>query len=224
LKSKKQRKQENKEKNQQRKRENVKKYGEKKRETEETSLIPHLNLSSLESWPKDASHLFLDGNNMLYVCAPIRSLVIRRQFREAEEALRAFANEVAAILGLAQCVLLFDVLHSDEVQTEKFVVSSARPSYPTSDDLLVKWAEDRYGNNNSNPIRPVFVTSDVELKVRLTSSAQVYICKPKEWFLFGAKLLNSGNLANSLDEFMAKWLEQYQLNTALKKTLTIQNN
>lgn len=207
---------------------------------EEVSLIQFVQLSSVEDYPKDASHLYLDGNNMLYVCAPIRNLVIQRKFEKAEQVLRAFAKQIAQALGLQKCFVVFDVLHSPSEQTETFLVHQARPTFATSDDLLVKWAEEKYGPEGIYAgIKPIFVTSDAEL-IRRLGKLGMRICKPKMWFIFGAKLLsallpsfqeessNNNQAPQSqtpfeLDRFMQKFVEQLEL-TSEFASLSVQQN
>lgn len=169
------------------------------------SNVALLHLPSAEAWPADVSHLFLDGNNMLYVCAPIRNMVLHGKFRQAEETLRDFAKEVASLLKVPHCTLVFDQLHSALVEGGNFVVCGARPKYSTSDDFLVEWSEQVV------PASGVFVTSDVELIGRLAKNG-ARICKPKEWFQFGATLMKKVipffQTCETLDDFMTAWLGQ----------------
>jgi len=67
-----------------------------------------IRLPTKQSWPSGVTHLYLDGNNMLFVLSPIRSLVLKRKNRMAEEALEALAKKFSEALNLEYCTLIFD--------------------------------------------------------------------------------------------------------------------
>jgi len=154
------------------------------------------------SWPTGVAHLYLDGNNMLFVVAPIRSLVLKRKGKVAEAALEALARKFASALNLEHCTLIFDDTRRTSSQDKSFTVCSARPAYRTSDDALVQIAQ-------QTEVPSLYVTSDRELLQRLEATGNhVVLCKPKEWFLFVAKTLNGSDIGvEHLDEWVAQWMK-----------------
>jgi len=172
----------------------------KKRDTEE-ELVSVVHLDSKESWPTAVGRLYLDGNNMLYVLSPIRSLVLKGKSADAEAALEALARKFAEALKL-ECTLIFDDTKRS-VKEEHFVVCGARPSFSTSDDALVEWSK---GIDKPS----LFVTSDRELLFRLKMVGEhVLLCKPKEWFRYVARVLSDTNKeVEDLDAWMAEWINK----------------
>jgi len=148
--------------------------------------------------------VYLDGNNMLFVCSALRALVLKRKMRLAEQLLVLFAKQFAAKVNAAKCALIYDETPINEV-SESFVVCSARPKYQTSDDALVEWAK---ANSQANAAVGIFVSSDRELLSRLTSLGATVV-KPKDWFKFAAEKI-SGSPVQDLDLFMNKWVESVQ--------------
>jgi len=139
------------------------------------------------SWPPEGSHLFLDGNNMLYCIKPIRDLAVKRQMRQAEGFLQRITRDFAEIMNLENCTLMFDN-STILVNESRFSVVSARPHFQTSDDALVELAKKTKG---------LFVTSDRELIQRLRSEG-AFIWGPGMWFRFVASIL-SGGPVNDVD-------------------------
>jgi hypothetical protein len=127
-----------------------------------------------------------DGNNMLYVLAPLRNLSIRKKsVGSAELALEKMTREFLTVATNVQhCQLLFDNTNRN-IEEPRLEVYSARPTFKTSDDALVDLAK-KLGSGGAN----IFVTSDRELIQRLTQCG-VLICKPKDWFRTVAKALHA---------------------------------
>jgi hypothetical protein len=71
-----------------------------------------------ESWPTGVRHVYLDGNNMLFVTGAIRSAALK-SMKRAEAALSGVAREFAGVLyragKLDSCVLVFDNAHRENV-------------------------------------------------------------------------------------------------------------
>jgi len=147
----------------------------------ENRILPKFADSPL-SWPQEGSHLFLDGNNMLYVIKPIRDLAVRRRnLSQASSFLQRIARDFTEIMNLENCTLMFDNTRIS-VNESRFSVVSARPHFRTSDDALVELATKTKG---------LFVTSDKELIQRLRSVG-ASIWSPKTWFGFVASTLSCG--------------------------------
>jgi len=157
------------------------------------------SLDVAQIWPTNVTHLFLDGNNMLFVLAPLRNLAIKqRNISEAERILSTMARKFAQDMKIENCTLIFDdtKLRVDEPH---FKVCSARPSYSTSDDALVDFAKINKG---------IYVTSDRELINRLKECGGTII-KPKSWFQLVAT--NSSDVNNQvvdLDNWANQWVEK----------------
>jgi len=135
------------------------------------------------SWPAEGSHLFLDGNNMLYCIRPIRNLVLARKMSQAQGFLRRITRDFAEIMNLENCTLMFDSTKTLVNESRfRFSVVSARPQFQNSDDALVELAKKTKG---------LFVTSDRELIQRLEFEG-VSIWRPWLWFRFVASTLSYG--------------------------------
>jgi len=156
---------------------------------------------SESAWPAGPIHLYLDGNNMLFVVASIRSLVLKRKTKAAEASLEALARKFASSLDLEHCTLVFDDTKTAVSETG-ITVCSARPTFPTSDDALVEWTKE----NKDKPA--MVVTSDRGLMDRLANVGNhVLLVKPKDWFYFVAKVLSGSDNVKNLDEWMSEWLK-----------------
>lgn len=156
---------------------------------------------SEKGWPSGPVHLYLDGNNMLFVVAAVRSLVLKRKTAAAESVLEAFARKFASAMGVKHCTLIFDDTKKSVVETG-FTVCSARPSYPTSDDALVEYAQTNTGTAS------VFVSSDRGLMARLRECGDhVILVKPKDWFHYAASVLSDTKGVVDLDKWMLEWIK-----------------
>jgi len=173
---------------------------EKKLRKEKKPIDPQ---ELFKNWPAAIDHLYLDGNNMMYVTAPIRSLCLSRSTGKAERALSFIAKAFSSAIGV-KCTLIFDDTKHPS-SSEDFTVRSARPSFKTSDDALVYDLQ-----NKKEPISQgcsLYVTSDRELGERLTQAGGV-IYKPKEWFYLAAEIL-SGKVKSreELDAWIAELIQ-----------------
>jgi len=133
-----------------------------------------------EEWNASTRHLYLDGNNMLFVVPAIRTIVIRggSHRKTAETLLAAVAQHFAsasASKGLEGTILVYDNTHLEYSQ-EMLSVRSARPVFATSDDALVQWSTE-----HDNPKELLVVTSDKGLQERLFEKG-VPVMKPGRWF------------------------------------------
>jgi len=172
----------------------LKKAAKRARNGKSSDVVPFPTSGNLPT-------VYLDGNNMLFVCSSLRSLVLKRQIRKAEQILVSLARKFAIMLNLAKCVVIFDDTDKHE-ESESFVVCSARPSRSTSDDALVEWA-----TSSQRALSPagIFVTSDRELCVRLSEVGAVLV-RPKEWFNYALGIL-TGQRVDDLDACMTAWLD-----------------
>lgn len=131
----------------------------------------------------NVQRVFLDGNNMLFVPAELRTLTLKHARRTAELRLNQLAREFQQQKGIPHVTLLFDNTHLNE-QDELFLLKSSRPEFATSDDELVSFAQIYQGPQF------VFVTSDRELRERL-SAFGVTLEKPGRWFAAVEEALGS---------------------------------
>jgi rRNA-processing protein FCF1 len=140
-----------------------------------------------EEWNDGTRHLYLDGNNMLFVVPSIRQVVIRGRRQNAENLLSAVAQHFAsasASKGLEGTILVYDNTHLEYSQ-ELLSVRSARPTFATSDDALVQWSAE-----HSNPMELLVVTSDKGLQERLFEKG-VPVMKPGRWFKIVESILGT---------------------------------
>jgi len=152
----------------------------KKEKKEKRVAIPD---EPMEVEWSNVQHLFLDGNNMLFVPSELRSLTLKRARRTAEKRLNQLAREFQQGKGVPQVTLLFDNTSLSE-QDEHFLLKSSRPEFTTSDDELVSFAQVHQGPQF------VFVTSDRGLRERLLAFG-VTLMKPGRWFSAVEELLGS---------------------------------
>lgn len=117
---------------------------------------------------KKIEHIYLDGNNMLFVDNCIRKDCLERKLENAELKLAQVSFEYAKKLGINYTTLVYDntkQVYSKESSEGVFLrVSSAYPEFESSDDAFKVWAG---GLNAERLSKTVFVTSDRELTDRL---------------------------------------------------------
>jgi rRNA-processing protein FCF1 len=199
-------------------------------------------LPFLSVWPSQVTRLYLDGNNMLYIAAPVRAKAIHRQMSAAGIILSSVAYEFTKLLPAAvKTTMVFDACSHEVLQSyraDNFQILSARPVFGSSDDALVQWAKD----NTSAHVLSMVVTSDRELQRRLAEVSGVVLVKPKAWMQYAASLLdrkpatdNGSNNNNSsadpaeekevnLDAWMTQWIqrmEEESLAGQLQNSLTV---
>lgn len=96
----------------------------------------------------------------MFVVNSLRRLCLNRAGHRTERALGEVAAAWNEQMRIPNIDLIFDSTHQlDAIATVK--VSSARPKYPTTDDMLVEIA--RRPENREKNKRTVVVTSDREL-------------------------------------------------------------
>lgn len=164
-------------------------------------------------WPENVTHVFLDGNNMLYVPSRLRSLMIHRNRKRAETILNAYAQKFASITGVPNTTLVFD--HSSLSEYEEDTLINAgedgekkkhfalkcahRAGFAIADDALVQWITEL---KQKIPEASVLcVTSDRGLIERLQGNAQTV--KPGRWFKHTRELI-SGPAAAQQDVVMGE--------------------
>jgi len=139
------------------------------------------------------THLFLDGNNMLFLTNMLRKLTLGHQTRKAEQVLQAFALKAAQRAAdtpgnqLREVLLVFDetptavkfTVVGKTGQQIGFTVCSARPNFGSSDDALVSWEQ----QNPDTAGTSLFVTADRELCRRLQCLG-AKLARPKHFLNF----------------------------------------
>lgn len=170
--------------------------------------------------PENITSVFLDGNNMLFVVNALRSKVLRRNMKEAEQMLESMTKAwVDANPQLKSVTLIFDDSRVAKY-SERFNVVSARPHFPSSDHALIYWAQN--ASAAEKPSIAVF-TSDRALKSQL-ESAGVQVFKSKVWFYAASNSLrcvedeektnvddtnnnnNNGKNNDEIDDWATVWL------------------
>jgi len=153
-------------------------------------------------WPQQATSVYLDGNNMMFVLSSLRTLILKRKnMKSAEAALEKIALKFCEVMNFTG-ELMFD--ETNRLSSfSNLSTTSARPAHPSTDDAFVAFAQKL---TNAT----VFVTSDRELMRRLKEAGKekVIICKPKSWFQFVANTLNGGEEVKELDSFYSAWVPE----------------
>jgi hypothetical protein len=194
----------------------------------EAKTLPVLNV-----WPSQVTRLYLDGNNMLYVAAPLRARAIRhREMSSAEIALSSFACAFGKLLPASvKTTMVFDAARPAVLQSyssDTFEILSAKPTFGSSDDALVQWAKE----NAEAHVLSMVVTSDRGLQKRLAEVSGVVLAKPKVWMEYAASMLeNKGTVGDgrkiNLDDFMSNWMqktEEESLADQMQVSLNLQSN
>ena len=141
-----------------------------------------------EEWPTTGvTKVFLDGNNMLFADKFLLKLRLKRQQRQAEEALSKLASNFASRIGNFHTVLVFDtikiptskatIFSTEGGKVLEFETCEARPKYSTSDDALVEWM-----GSQSKSEECLVVTSDRGLQLRLKEKGVTHLMKTGNWF------------------------------------------
>jgi len=197
-------------------------------------------LPSLSVWPVQVSRLYLDGNNMLYVAAPLREKAIHGQMSGAGLILSSVAYEFAKILPAGvKTTMVFDAASQHVTQSyrmDNFQILSAKPAFGSSDDALVQWAKE----NEAAHVLSMVITSDRGLQKRLAAVSGVVIVRPKVWMQYAAAALDkrenhaigsnnnaedaTGEALVHLDQWMASWIkrmEEASLASMLQTSLSV---
>jgi hypothetical protein len=129
-------------------------------------------------WLSTTQRLYLDGTKVIQVSKKLRNM----ERASAEQALNNIARQFGQVHNLA----LIEVCYDDTIfveTTDTFVVSSAKPQYESSFDLIVNIANQA---KNVHLDSCLFVTNDAQLKLRLEDIGAKVI-KPWRFLKFAAK-------------------------------------
>lgn len=179
---------------------------EKKQKREEKRTIKSLRKLEIradEEFPNQITNVYLDGNNMLFVLAALRSRAIKRKMPEAEIILGDMAKAwLSASPSLMKLTLIFDETDL-AVEQEKMVICSARPTFATSDHALIDWAQ------KASPEEAASIgvfTSDRGLNAELKKCG-IHVFSSKMWFKLAAKALAVESAdADNLDAWADAWI------------------
>jgi hypothetical protein len=177
----------------------------KEKKQERNTTIDDIDLSG-NIWPGQIKTVYLDGNNMLFLTNTLRQYAIKKSGRSIAENILTKAGESFHIQHptVKMTHVLFDNTNTSIntlVAGRSFVVSAARPIKPTSDDLLVEFAQQAQNESQSC----LFVTSDRELRRRLQQYSPVI--KPGKFmdYIFRQSMFNSSSNYKTLDQ----WIQQF---------------
>jgi len=179
----------------------------------EEKVVLNPEFMVLTDWPEDITHLYIDGNNLLYIAKNIRNMTIRRKGKKAQEILiGSFEFFSSLVKGLESVFIIFDYTSSVYEKTvgvnTKFTITSARPQFTTSDDALVSVAEKIPMKDRS-----LFVTSDRGLCSRLVALGSKVV-KPKIFFNIVLSIIYGKDNNINLDDWfldIEKKLELVQI-------------
>jgi len=169
-------------------------------------------------WPDNVTHLFLDGNNMLFVPSKLRSLMISRSKHKAEQILEAFTIAFSELTSIPSVTLVFD--HSSMTDKLKnlsgerivHVKSAHRAGFSTSDDALVDWVGKIKQQDASAVV--LCITSDRGLTERL-AEWDSKVAKPGQWFAHARNVMMEATMhdanpsaseGGNFDEFFDIWV------------------
>lgn len=181
---------------------------ERKYEKKKEGFGLHENIETL-NW-EEITDLYLDGNNMLYICSFLRELVLRRRRGQNNNVVEQLLGQIAKEFGkakmLKKVVMIFDSTRLKIEENDfgfEYILCSARPEYKTSDDRLVDWAKENEESNNNN--NSIYVTSDRELCRRLKETG-VRIIAPKRWLIFAANTISGQEIKSDVE--LDLWLNE----------------
>jgi hypothetical protein len=154
------------------------------------------------SWPENVTHLFIDGNNILYLTKTLRDNTLKKRLIRAQEIIVAATEFFASrITGLKDVFVIFDNISStyDKILDNgtNLFIRSARPTFSTTDDMLVSWSEQ---NRDISP-NSLHISSDRALSGRLNIEG-AKVMKPKAFFNLTLKLTNQEN--ENLESWFSK--------------------
>jgi len=168
---------------------------------------------AVDALPGKFTHLFVDGNNMLYLTNKLREFTLQRKINVSQKILASVTRHFST-LHLFNTELVFDSMNSTAGLTEiehlengsSFCVTSAHPEFTTSDAKFVAWAR---AHPDLAP-NTLVVTSDRALAGELFSLG-VSVVKPGVWLAcLAASSSNAGIEGQSLDwkEWLDAWIER----------------
>ncbi|CAF3930522.1 unnamed protein product [Adineta steineri] len=138
----------------------------------------YITINQREDWPRDIEQVYLDGNNMMFVVDSLRRLCLNRAGKKTERAIGEIAAAWNQQMHIPNVELIYDSTRQlDQIDTVK--VTSAQPTYKTTDDMLVDIV--RRPENHEKNKRTIVITSDRALAVLLQREGCLLV-KPKNWF------------------------------------------
>jgi hypothetical protein len=171
-------------------------------EAEQRNNAVYVNADEITNWPENMTHLFVDGNNILYMTKTLRDNTLKRKLNRAQDIIVAATEFFAARTnGLKDVYVIFDNISTTyekvlENGTNLFV-KSARPDFSTTDDMLVDWS---HQNKDTSP-HSMHISSDRALCGRLNMEG-AKVMKPKAFFTLTLKLTNQEN--ETVDSWFSK--------------------
>ncbi|CAF3012396.1 unnamed protein product [Rotaria socialis] len=143
----------------------------------------YLTLDNQNDWPNNIQKVYLDGNNMMFVIDSLRRLCLNQSSKEAERAIAEIAAAWNKQMLIPHVELIFDFTQQLE-PIDSIKVSSARPTYKTTDEMLIDIAQ------RSQNYHTIVVTSDRNVSIHLKRQG-CQLVKPYQWFAHCAMLLTS---------------------------------
>jgi chemotaxis protein histidine kinase CheA len=134
-------------------------------------------LSETTQWPVEITNVYLDGNNMMFLCPPLRKFFLNRNVSKCEAVLSLIAQLLHKKYQLKKTAMFFDSTSRVAPDNQGFEVASAQPKYPSTDDAFVDLAK------QIDLSASVFVTADHELRKKLKNQG-AKVLRPKKWLNF----------------------------------------
>jgi len=162
------------------------------------------------------THLFVDGNNMFYLTDKLRHFTLRGKTKITEQVLSSVACFFGGLVRLnveivydAACSIPANsesrdsapLVHLDNGST--FLVSSARPSFVTSDAKFVAWAR----AHPQDAPNTLVITSDRALSAELQTLG-VSVTKPGMWLSCVAQTAAGNTTENDWRAWLNAWIDK----------------
>jgi len=162
------------------------------------------------------THLFVDGNNMFYLTDKLRHFTLRGKTRITERVLSSVARLFAELVRL-NVEIVFDAACSIPENSEStdstplvhldngssFVISSARPSFSTSDAKFLAWAR----AHPQDAPKTLVITSDRALSAELQTLG-VSVAKPGMWLTCVAQTAAGNPSENDWRAWLNAWIDK----------------
>lgn len=190
----------------------------------EKELIKTDDFDLTKNWPSNIKYLYLDGNNMLFVCSTFRKFSCKRSTRHnTEQLLNAIALEFHNATNLMTTQVCYDkTVNMPQKYSgidKIFRVTSAIPDFNNADDQLVAIALQH------KQVRMLdycmFVTTDKLLRKRL-KDVDAKVASPGAWLKCVHKYLWNENkeISANLDVWTDSFITRLDLRDIITLTST----
>ena len=123
----------------------------------------YLTIKTPTDWPDYIEQVYFDGNNMMFVVDVLRRLCLKREGNRTQRAIGEIAAAWNEQMHVPHVELIFDSTdQTDPIGSVR--VTSAKPTYSTTDDMLLDLVRDKSAKNRHT----VVVTADRALAIQVS--------------------------------------------------------